>query len=54
MPTRPKKGGSPRNSSTKAKRGGRKAVTGSARSADVAQEASKAVTGEETEPSDDR
>ena len=52
MPTRPKKGGSPRNSSTKAKRGGRKAVTGMSRSADVAQEAKAAVTDDEQGPSE--
>ena len=54
MPTRPKKGGSPRNSSTSSKRGGQKAVTGSGRSAEVAEEAEAAVTGEEKAPSPDK
>ena len=54
MPTRPKKGGSPRNSSTSSKRGGQKAVTGSGRSAEVADAAKEAVVNQEEQASPDK
>ena len=49
MPTRPKKGSTPhQNAAGRTKGGGQKAVTGSGRSPEVAEEAAKAQTdGEE-------
>ena len=44
MPTRPKKGSTPhQNAAGRTKAGGQKAVTGSGRSPEVAEEAKKAV-----------
>jgi hypothetical protein len=58
MPTRPKKGSTPHeNASGRTSRGGQKAVTGSARSPEVAEAAKEAITdggaeadGEQTSP----
>jgi hypothetical protein len=55
MPTRPKKGGTPhQNAAGRTKAGGQKAVTGSGRSPEVADEAKKAVRAEEERASPDK
>ena len=54
MPTRPKKGGTPKqNTGGSSKRGGQKAVTGSARTPEVAGEAKKVVVNHEEQASPD-
>ncbi len=52
MPTRPKKGSTPKQNTTgRAKGGGQKAVTGSGRSPKEAQEAKRAVVNHEEQAS---
>ena len=54
MPTRPKKGSTPhQNAAGRTNAGGQKAVYGSARSPEVAEEAAKAVPNDEEQASPD-
>ena len=55
MPTRPKKGGGPKeHTSGSAKRGGQKAVVGSARTPEVAAEAKKGLENDEEQASPEK